>query len=324
MKRVLRGAAFVLVLGLIFAAGYVRIPYYAVGPGPAREVDPLIDIHGHQRFAASGKLIMTTVRWYQITPLQALVAWADPDQSIVSKDLIYPPGLDQAVEQQRSLSQMDQSKIDAAYVALSTTSDYPREHGAGALIEATDGSCPAAGKLYAGDTVLSIDGTSIGSLAEASKAIEGAAPGEPLTFEVRAAGETHDIEVLKRPCAQSDRPLVGISLVESFPFPITISSGDIGGPSAGLMFALGVYDALTPGDLTGGRTIAGTGEINTRGRVRPIGGITDKVVAAEEVGASIFLVPEANMAELDGVDTGDMRLVSVATFAEAMRYLEAA
>src|SRR4029077_13569482 len=131
---------------------------------------------------------------------------------------------------------------------------------------------------------------------------------------VRAAGQTHDIEVAKGSCPGIDRPLVGVNIIDTFPFSVEIASGDVGGPSAGLMFALGRYDELTPGDLTQGRTIAGTGTIEPSGKVGPIGGIADKVVAAERVGATVFLVPKDNWGELEGVDTGDMKLIEVATF----------
>jgi PDZ domain-containing protein len=90
------------------------------------------------------------------------------------------------------------------------------------------------------------------------------------------------------------------------------------------MWALGLYDLLTPEDLTAGRTIAGTGEILPDGTVYPIGGIRDKVIAAERAGATLFLAPADNMAELAGVDTGDMQVVPVATFHQALRALESA
>jgi PDZ domain-containing protein len=318
MKRFLKIAAFVLAFGLIFAVGYIRLPYYAVGPGPAREVTPLIDVQGHPRYPSAGRLIMTTVRWYQVTPLQALVAWADPHQSVVSKNLLYPPGQDAFAEQRRAISQMDQSKIDATYVVLADLENYPKDHGSGALIEVTGQDCPADGKLFAGDTIVAIDGHPVASAKAASELLDAAGPGEPIDFRVRAAGQTHDVEVAKGRCPGADGPLVGISIIDAFPFRVEISSGDVGGPSAGLMFALGLYDDLTPGDLTQGRTIAGTGTIDPDGNVGPIGGITDKVVAAERVGASIFLVPQENMAELEGVDTGDMRLISIATFKDAV------
>jgi len=323
MKRFLKTAAFVFALVALFALAYVRLPYYSVGPGPAREVAPLIDVQGHQRFASAGRLIMTTVKWYQVTPLQAMVAWADPHQSVVSKSLLYPPGQDVSAEQRRAISQMDQSKIDATYVVLSDLENYPKEHGDGALIEVTGQGCPADGKLFAGDTILAIDDHPVPSAKVASRLLDAVGPGEPIDFRVRAAGQTHDVEVAKGRCPGADRPLVGISIIDAFPFSVEIASGDVGGPSAGLMFALGLYDELTPGDLTQGRTIAGTGTIDPEGNVGPIGGISDKVVAAERVGASIFLVPADNMAELAGVDTGDMRLVSVATYQDAVDALSA-
>jgi len=322
VKRILKIAAAVLGLALVFVVGFVRLPYYAVGPGPADEVIPLIHIGGGQQtFPPSGKLIMTTVSFYQVTGLQALQAWLDPNLAIVADEVLYPPGLDHATEEQRARSQMDQSKIDAAIVVLTKLEGYPKTHGAGALIEQTFPGCPAEGELFSGDLILAIDGEPVASRSDASDLIGAAPVREPLDFRVRAAGETHDVEVAKRRCGGSKDPLVGVSLVDNFPFPVEISSGNVGGPSAGLMFSLGMFDLLTPGDLTAGRTIAGTGTIGPDGKVGPIGGITDKVVAAERVGATVFLVPAQNMAELDGVDTGDMQLIRVATFDDAVNAL---
>jgi len=319
VKRILKIAAAVLGLALVFVVGFVRLPYYAVGPGPADEVIPLIHIGGGQQtFPPSGKLIMTTVSFYQVTGLQALQAWLDPNLAIVADEVLYPPGLDHATEEQRARSQMDQSKIDAAIVVLTKLEGYPKTHGAGALIEQTFPGCPAEGELFSGDLILAIDGEPVDSRDEASDLIGEAPAREPLDFRVRAAGETHDVEVAKRRCGGSEDPLVGVSLIDNFPFPIEISSGNVGGPSAGLMLSLGLFDLLTPGDLTAGRTIAGTGTIGPDGKVGSIGGITDKVVAAERVGATVFLVPAKNMTDLDGIDTGDMRLVRVGTFDDAV------
>lgn len=323
MKRILTITGFVVLLCLIFVAGFVRLPYYAVGPGPAREVEPLINVSGHQRYASSGKFIMTTVRWYQVTPFQALLAWIDPNESIVKQEVLYPPGVSVQVEQQRALSDMDQSKIDATYVVLSKLAGYPKAHGRGALIESSVAGCPADGKLYSGDTILAIDDKPVRSVQDASRLLDAVPAGTPVDFKISAAGQTHDISVTKGTCPGTTRPLIGIDLVDPFPFRVAISSGDIGGPSAGLMFALGLYDTLTPGDLTQGRTIAGTGTIDETGAVGPIGGITDKVVAAERVGADIFLVPKDNWNELKGVDTGNMKLIEVSSFADALTALSA-
>jgi PDZ domain-containing protein len=110
-------------------------------------------------------------------------------------------------------------------------------------------------------------------------------------------------------------------MIQSFPFPITISSGTIGGPSAGLSWALGLYDLLTPGDLTRGRTIAATGELGPDGTVYPIGGVQEKVRAADSAGASVLLVPTQNLAAARSVGDEDVRLVAVKTFDDALAYL---
>jgi PDZ domain-containing protein len=110
-------------------------------------------------------------------------------------------------------------------------------------------------------------------------------------------------------------------MINSFPFDVQISSGEIGGPSAGLMWALGLYDLLTPGDLTGGQTIAGTGQIALDGTVIPIGGIEEKLTAAADAGATVFLVPQGNMEEARASGGHGLELVPVATFDDARAYL---
>ncbi len=323
MKRVVRVAALVALFAIAFAAAWVRLPYYAVGPGPADEVGPLIDVRGVERYASRGKFIMTTVSWTQVTALQSLVAWIDETQFVVSEDKIYPPGVDPDQEQQRAISEMDTSKIAASAVVLQELFDYPDEHGRGALIAQVGGDCPAEGELFVGDLVVSIDGRPVASRNDAQRAIDGVPTDEVVAFRVRAGGQVHDVELIRGSCQDAERPLVGINMIDSFPFDIEIASGNVGGPSAGLMFSLGLYDALTPGDLTGGHTIAGTGTITSEGDIGGIGGIADKVIGAERAGATVLLVPSENMAELAGVDTGDMQLISVATFDDAVEALEA-
>ncbi|MEX1263402.1 MAG: S16 family serine protease [Actinomycetota bacterium] len=323
MKRFARLAALIALFAIAFAAAWIRLPYYAVGPGPADEVGPLIDVRGATRYPSQGRFIMTTVSFSQVTALESLAVWIDDSQFIVSQDQVYPPGVDPDQEQQRAISEMDTSKIAASTVVLKELFDYPDEHGKGALIAQVGGDCPAEGELFVGDLVVSIDARRIGSVRDARWAIDGVPADEPIAFRVRAGGKVHEVEVQRGPCPGSEDPLVGINMVDSFPFEIKIASGDVGGPSAGLMFSLGLYDTLTPGDLTGGRTIAGTGTITPEGDVGGIGGIVDKVIGAERAGATVLLVPSENMAELAGVDAGGMQLISVATFDDAVEALEA-
>ncbi len=316
------GSVSVVLVGLI-AAAWIRIPYYALGPGPAREVTPLISIGDRTRYETNGHLVMTTVRYFKVTPLQALVAWLQPDWSVLPERDIYPPNTTVQQEQRRSISEMDQSKIDATWVVLQELAGYPKDHGTGALVEATVPTCPADGHLFPGDVITQIDGHAIANRRQASRVIEAAAPGERLNFEVNVDGTIEHASFTREPCGDKGEQLVGVSLLNTFPIDVSISSGQIGGPSAGLMWALGLYELLTPGDLTRGRTIAGTGTIDGLGRVGPIGGITDKVVAARDAGATIFLMPVRNMPELQGIDTGDMQVVPVHTFDQAVRALEA-
>jgi PDZ domain-containing protein len=219
---------------------------------------------------------------------------------------------------------MDQSKIDATTVVLHQLAGYPKDPGNGAVVEFVYPGCPAESKLFAGDLVQAIDGTPVHSQLGAAKALDAVPAADPVTFTVSAGGKIHHVTVTRSTCVTgSSKPLIGINLVDAFPFGVQISSGDVGGPSAGLMWALGLYDLLTPGDLTRGKVIAGTGTIDTQGNVGPIGGIQDKVVAAERAGAQVFLVPRANMADLRGVATGSMRLVPVSTFEQALEVLAA-
>lgn len=316
-----RLVALVVAGALVVAAVLLPIPYYAEGPGPARDVLPRIMFQGATRHEPTGRLQLTTVRYRPLTPALALAAWLDDTQAIVPRDDVFPPEVPADVTERRGISQMDQSKIAATAVVLRALGRYPDARGTGALIEGIAEDCPADGELFPGDVITAIEGTEVRNAKHASKLFEQIPVDEPLHFTLDVDGETEHATFTREPCGPDDEPLVGVSMIDTFPLDVSISSDDIGGPSAGLMWALGLYELLTPGDLTGGRTIAGTGEIGPDGTVYPIGGIRDKVVAAERAGAGVFLVPQDNMAELDGVDTGDMQVIPVGSFDDALAAL---
>jgi len=228
-------------------------------------------------------------------------------------------------EKRLSFSQMDESKIDAAAVVLSKLTRYPHRHGTGALIASTEPGCPADGELFPGDVVTSIDGEPIDSKAEASRIIERTPAGVNMRFGLDVDGRPEHAVFARATCGDgTDGPLVGVRMLDTFPFPIRIASGEVGGPSAGLMWAIGLYELLTPGDLAPDEVVAGTGTISLDGSVGGIGGIQDKVLGAEHAGASLFLIPRANARALNGVDTGDMRVVPVGSFDEALKALREA
>ena len=227
--------------------------------------------------------------------------------------------------QRRAHSQMDMSQIDAAIVALSAYADYPKEHRPGVLVEDVIPGTPAEGKLFAGDLILRIDGKPLDDPQQLGEQIAAAGAGHALTFTVRPveaeASKTEDVSLAPVMVQGVDHPVIGISAVANFPFPVEITSGNIGGPSAGLMWTLGLIDVLTPGELTGGRTIAGTGVISPDGTVGAIGGVEEKVVAAERAGAELFFVPLDNASAARSV-AHDIRIVPVGTFTDAVRFLQ--
>ena len=325
MRRALPYVPLALAIVAVFIAGFVPLPYYALGPGPAREVQPLISVDGPPVFQSDGRFVMTTVEFRQVTGVGALLAWLNPDEHVVASDQLFPEGETREQEDRRAISQMDQSKIDATSVVLDALEGYRHAHGKGSLIRATVQGCSADGRLFPGDVVLEINGDAIRDATAARRAIESIPSGRALTFVVRPLGTDRDEEIrlVRQPCGGSTEPLVGVSMIDDFPFEVSIRSGDVGGPSAGLMWALGLYDALTPGDLTDGRTIAGTGTITPDGTVGPIGGIEDKVLAADGIGASELLVPVEDMAAARAVAVPGLRLVPVRSFDRAVSFLEA-
>jgi PDZ domain-containing protein len=323
MRRLLPYVPLAAAILVAFVAGLVPLPYYSLGPGPAREIAPLITVDGRPVYESRGRFIMTTVEFRQVTATGALLAWLDADLAVLPRDALFPEGETEQQEERRSVSEMDQSKIDATYVVLTELGEYPREHGIGSLVRATVPGCSADGVLYPGDLVREINGRPIRNVGAAERAIESVPSGQALRFDVRPLGETRSesVRLVRRPCGGSNKPLVGVSMIDNFPFEVAIESGDVGGPSAGLMWAVGLYDRLTPGDLTHGRTIAGTGTISLDGAVGPIGGIEEKVLGADDAGASALIVPSDNAMDARAVRPPDLRLLPVASFDEAVSVL---
>jgi PDZ domain-containing protein len=180
--------------------------------------------------------------------------------------------------------------------------------------------CPADGKILPGDVLVSVDGRKIHGREEANRALDAIPAASAARMTIRHEGKPVDLELRRRRCAGAERPLFGIAVTDNFPFDVDISGGGIGGPSAGLMLALGLYDRLTDGDLAGGHTVAGTGSLDLDGNVLPVGGVEDKVRAARAAGADVFLIPEDNLPEVGSVASG-MRLLPVATFEDAVSAL---
>jgi PDZ domain-containing protein len=315
-----RGLAALPVAALALCLYAVPSPFFVEAPGPSHDVLPRIDIDGHRTYEAGGKLLLTTVALGRVNAYDALRAWLDPGARLLSEDVVIPPGQTDREFDVLTLSQMDQSKIAGVAVALRRVTDYPRTHGAGVLIYGTEPGTPAEGRLFPGDLLVTANDRRISDLAALRRAIARTGPGRTLRFEVEPVEGGDPRRVVLRPVRREGRTVIGIFGLANFPFRVFIESGGIAGPSAGLMWALGVVDLLTPGPLTKGRAVAGTGELDLEGRVHPVGGIGLKVRAAERAGATVFLVPRQNLAGAR-LAVRDMRLIPVDSLQQALRRL---
>jgi len=301
----------------------VELPLFVEAPGRARSVLPLIDVDGTSTYESEGRLLLTTVNVGRLNAFETLAAWIDPEAEVIPEHVVIPPGQTDQEYERVSRSQMDQSKIAAVAVALELLTDYPDEHGPGVIVQDVLGGAPAEGRLFPGDLITHVNGSPVADVGQLRDAIGAAEDGRPVTLRVRPieGGATSSVEVRPTRVEGVDRPVIGIATVANFPYEVDIQSGAIGGPSAGLMWALGVIETLTPEDLTGGRVIAGTGTVDLEGRVGRIGGVRQKVVGAEEAGAEMFLLPRGDMPDARGAGEG-IELVPVDTVEQALRFLE--
>lgn len=299
----------------------IELPLFSLGPGPVREVVPRLQVTGAPTYRPQGKILLTTVNVWRLNTFDALYAAFSRDAEIVPEDVILVRG--QTVRQYRreSLSQMDASKVAAAVYALGRTTGYPEEHGDGALVQYVAPGSPAEGRLFPGELIVEVNGERVTDLEQISEAVGRSGGGALLRLTVEAEGKREEVTVRPEPVGPDGRLVVGVVLVPGLPIDLNIESDDDGGPSAGLMWALGLTDLLTPGSLTSGRTVAGTGAIDLRGRVLPIGSVEHKVRAARRAGAEVFFLPRENLDEARRAGE-DIELVPVGTIEAAVRYLE--
>ena len=309
------------------AAVATPVPYVALGPGPTYntlgDVDgtPVIDIEGTQVFPTDGHLDLTTVGVQpSLTLLEALRGWFDRDLAVVPRDVVYPPGKTSAEVNAENTASMVRSQSTATTAAARQLGIKTVRVEVGAV---ADGS-PAAGRLAPGDVLVSVDGSPVTDEARLRALITEGGVGRvlPVRYERKGVAATTTITTAGS-AEDASRPVIGITPVGVLPFTVDISLEEVGGPSAGLMFTLGILDKLGAGSLTGGTFIAGTGEITADGLVGPIGGIPQKLIAARAKGAVAFLVPEGNCAEAATRAPAGLALLKVATLAEALKGLEA-
>ena len=320
-----------LFVALVLFAALSPLPYVTYGPGLTINVlgdqggSPIIDVQGHKTYRDPGQLRMTTV---SVTRPKAhldlftlMKAWSNHDDAVYPYASVYSSQETDEQSSQQGAAEMVTSQ-DSATAAALTELGY---HVKGVIEVVSIGKgTPADGKLQVRDVLVSVDGTKVTQGTDVASLVQKAPQGQPLTIVVRRGSDEHTLHIT--PAQVDGVPRIGVQLSVGFVLPFKVSVNipqDIGGPSAGLMFSLGIYDTLTPGSLTGDAVVAGTGTIDQTGKVGPIGGIQQKIAGAREAGARLFLVPPDNCSDALGAHPGDMRLVRADTMHDAVQAITA-
>lgn len=333
-ERIARHILVVSVVFLIVAllGSFIKVSYAVESPGPVTdtlgELDDgtqLVRVEGAKTYPTEGDLYFTTVRILG-GPERHISVWEwvqghlDPDSRVVPEDKVF--GEDRSAEEVEELNAalMEGSQHTSIAVALRSLGE---EVGQENVVARIGKKMPAAGALRLEDVIVSVDGERPGSLEELVNAIADREVGEEVTLGVRRDGRTRTV-TLETADIGNDRAGVGVVLEPKYDYPyeVRIDAGHVGGPSAGMMFALAVRDRLTPGAMTGGKSVAGTGTIADSGRIGPIGGIRQKMVGARQADARWFLAPEDNCSAVVGNVPDGLGVVAVDTFDDAVTAVE--
>lgn len=302
----------------------VRSPFVELGPGPAPDAAKLIKI-GSRTFSSQGSFHITTVLVSPgaVSYPEAVRAWLNPKFALYDKEQIYPPNQSRKQVDAHNAQDMTRSQQSAARAALQELGLAVPD---GASIAGFSKESKARDVLKQGDLVVGVDGKPVKSTTDLTPLVKAHRPGDVARVAIRRGDQTLEVNVPVIESAEKPGvPVLGVfvSTDVRLPFDVKIDSQSIGGPSAGLVFALSIFDALDAADLTGGRTIAGTGTIDNDGRVGPIGGIEQKILGAEQIHARVFILPrEELLPAKKALPKGSrMKLIPVSTLHEAIEAL---
>ncbi len=338
-RRAAAVLAAVLTVALAVVVAAVGVPFVLYAPGVG--VDTLATVAGRQVVSVSGRRTYPTDGSMDLTTVsvtsagtrlglaEAITGWVDPSREVLPRSLVYPPAQTAADAQALGRAEMTTSQ-DSAVLAAARQLGIPVTVTT-QVSGVTTGS-PAAGRLQAGQEIRTVDGHAVSGAAAVAAAVRAQAPGTTVTIGVTSGSRSSQVPVrLGTAPAGSGVPAgagylgVGLAQSERAAVEADIQLGqDIGGPSAGLMFSLAIVDRLTPGTLAGTVHVAGTGTVDDRGTVGPIGGIHQKMLGARAAGATVFLAPSPNCAEAAARPVDGLDLVRVTDLAGAVRALQAA
>lgn len=340
-------AVLLVVLGAV--ASRITLDYYALTPGQAQPVGPLVKVPPGRAHPTRGPILLTDVYVTRVTLLDYLPDLLDSDAQVVGAATVLGP--DTPADQLTTQGYLEMAQSQAAAKAASLTwLGYTVTHrDAGALVFAVQPGSPAATALRVGQIVTAVDGTPTADDCAFIAALQPYGPGQTVRLSVERSTVTsrgvikpgrtvtERVRLGRRPASAGRRPsgcpgvhgtsrgYLGV-VVETqrdftYPFPVSVDTSDIGGPSAGLAMTLGIMDALSPGPLTGGRTVAATGTIAPTGAVGDVGGVAQKTVAVERAGATVFLVPPQELAAAKSKDVPSLRIYPVSSLDQALAVL---
>ncbi|GMB08568.1 PDZ domain-containing protein [Thermolongibacillus altinsuensis] len=333
MKKKMYVKTFMAGVILALVVTFVKLPYYVTMPGSAEALAPLVEVKGG--YDEKGDFMLTTVRmgranlfsyglahirdYYELHPIEEIRQEGETDEEYTY----------------RQLQMMENSKETAIAVAYKKANKPFSYKNKGVYVLSVLKDMPAFGKLKSGDQIIAVNGKKIESAEQFIRYVSEKKKGDQVHITYKREKDKKTVTLSLAPFPKEpNRVGIGISLITDREMvtdpPVKINSEKIGGPSAGLMFSLEIYNQLVPEDLTKGYKIAGTGTINLNGEVGPIGGISQKVIAAHKAGAHIFFAPNERGAKhsnyKEALKTAkeigtDMKIVPVDTFDDALRYL---
>lgn len=326
---------FIILLALfLFLVSFYSLPYYVSKPGMAKELEPIIDVeNGYDE--EEGSFMLTTIRMGKANIYSYLIASLSDYQEIYPLEAIRSKDETEEEYNVRQLHMMASSKQAAIEVAYNKAEIPIKHEFKGVYVLSIEENMPAAGKLKPGDRIFKVDGHEFASSQKFIEYVGGKSAGDKITLTYIRGDKEYDAEIEVQPFPKDpNRVGVGIGLVDDKELHVNpkveINTEDIGGPSAGFMFSLEIYNQLTEEDLTKGYEIAGTGTISPDGTVGRIGGIEQKIVAADKAGADIFFAPFEQGAKDSNYNAAvntakdirtKMEIVPIDTFDDAIRYL---
>ena len=311
--------------GIAFVLWIIPSSSYLLLPDEAKPLEPRVQVEGEKPDGAGG-IFFVDVILRRASRLEELLSPLRPDGSdLVAEEALVPPGTDIADRRRQNLRAMDRSQEVAAAVALRELGYDVEAVPRGALVVAVASDAPAAGKLEPTDVIVAADGRAVRTPDDLRALITDRKPGETVQLRVRAGGATRTVRVgtIESP-SEKGRAIVGIQVEQAadidLPIKVEIDLGGVGGPSAGLAFALDIVEELR-GNVDRGLRVAATGEIELDGGVVPVGGVKQKVLGARDTNVDVFLVPAGDNARTARKYAGDLRVIAVESFGQALRSL---